>query len=183
MKRVTAIVIFQLLIAISNTAQQNGQEKQSLSQIPRESAFVFVAFQPECPLKFENVETLISADGKKPVLRYVLRNTSSKGIRYFSVKFYHQFKIVEWGKYGLSEEVTFGKEDGLGPNLLVHNEVYENINSANFQIVPLSKTFEVLLRSKNTDETRRVIYYGLIKKIIFEDGSSFQEQDNLLNFF
>ena len=183
MKRVITILIFQFVFVTVALPQQNREGKLKVISIPARSVVIFVAVQPDCPLEFESVELFVSEDGEKPILRYVLKNGSAKAIRYFSLSFYNKYTIKEWGKYGISTGLTVGREDGSGPNLLFHNDLFESLNQKDFQIIPVNKRVEDLLQSSNGDGLTRIAYFGLIKKIVFEDGSTFVENRDLTDLF
>src|SRR5437773_1143189 len=64
--------------------QRTSGEKSKAVVIPREIGLVSIAYQPDCPLQFENVKFLAGIDGGGAA-DYDLRNRGTKPIRAFTV--------------------------------------------------------------------------------------------------
>jgi hypothetical protein len=79
-------VLLYLFFSIGTVVGQQpfSQEKDKVVMVPREVALVTVAYQPDCPLQFENVSFFAGVDGGGAT-NYNLRNRGSKSIRAFAV--------------------------------------------------------------------------------------------------
>lgn len=77
-------LLFLILCAGSVIGQTPTSEKPKAVLIPREIALVAVAYQPDCPLQFENVSAAAGLEGGGWT-NYDLRNRSTKPIRSFAV--------------------------------------------------------------------------------------------------
>jgi hypothetical protein len=86
-----------LLVAISIGGVVFGQDtaqnkKESMFVIPSEIVLPVVAYQPDCPLKFENLKLLQNAEKGTPSAdHFELRNISNKAIRDFTVASYSSY--------------------------------------------------------------------------------------------
>jgi hypothetical protein len=77
--RVT-LVLFAVFLGFTTLhAQQTPQQKVQTVEIPREIGLVTIAYQPNCPLQFEDVQFLVGIDGGG-FTNYDLRNRSTKAI-------------------------------------------------------------------------------------------------------
>src|SRR5256885_16031508 len=82
---VLLILIF-ICSACSVQAQQvNSQQKERYVIVPDDVALVTIAFQPGCPLQFEEAELLASVDGSGGTAGYAIRNKGTKPVRSFTV--------------------------------------------------------------------------------------------------
>ena len=77
------VLLFLALCAGSAMGQQPSAEEEFVI-VPREVGLVTVAYQPDCPLVFENVRFLAGVKGGG-VTSYDLRNRGTKSIRAFKV--------------------------------------------------------------------------------------------------
>jgi len=77
---------FLLLYAFSSVFAQDkaGEQKQKLVAVPSDVALVTIAYQPNCPLKFQTVSHFADLDGGS-LTSYELRNSSTKPIRSLAV--------------------------------------------------------------------------------------------------
>lgn len=183
------LLFIMLLGFVFNTNGQESAEQAKRSRyirIPSQSGLVFISFQPNSPLKFEHFEMLVEEDGSPPLLRYSVRNTSTKAVRFFLLKYYQKYTVRLWGQTGMSNGLGVGREDGLGPDLIVHNDTFENIRSEQIEIVPMNDRVGSLLKSKDGDYEMKIAFFAYVEKVVFEDGSVFEETqipENIRNFF
>jgi hypothetical protein len=64
---------------------QVARRTSAAEYVAPEDIFLTVAAQPDCPLKIEEAQLLISVNGGQPTYRYRLVHRGSKPIRYFTV--------------------------------------------------------------------------------------------------
>jgi hypothetical protein len=181
MRRLT-IALAILLISSSTVllGQQKTRGKIRLIRFPPDTARIFVALQPRCDLKFDEMELFMDAERGGPILRYVLRNTSHKSVRYLSVRFYHKSNLTAFGKYGFSTEMSVGTPDVNNPYPLGPNETYESISADEFEVIDGNKkTAEILSKVEPNNALPLVVYIGVVTKVVYEDGSVFDDSVNL----
>lgn len=175
MKGLLFIMLFGLVFA-TGAQEPSSQEKRSrYIRIPAQSGLVFTAFQPNSPLKFEQVEMLVEEDGAPPILRYVLRNTTRKAIRYLETGYYKKYTVQQWGAYGLGSKIGVGKPDATGTDFMLPGETFEEVRSDQFEIVPMNDTVHKLLISERGDLELKIVFFLYVEKVIFEDGTMFEE--------
>jgi len=183
MKKVTLILAIQLCFILIGYGQPKQEEKPKFVRMPIETGAAFATFQSKCPLKFADFELFVTEDGDIPKLRYIVKNTSSKAIRFFSVKFYKKFTVSQWGRYGISKGLEVGREDGSGSKLLLPNETFENISTNEFDVIPMNNKVEALLKSKKGDYEMKIMWVALVTKIVFEDGTIYEDKALSNNLF
>ena len=153
MRKAVMLISIQFLFVQVTFGQQVQRNKQKVVEIAPENGVIMTIFQPDCPLRIENVEFFVTEDGERPVLRYELKNTSPKAIRYFSVGFNKKHSISQWGKYGIAGEDGVGIENGTGPNLLMQGDTFENFGRDEFIIVPMTKDVRILFADKQVSKS------------------------------
>ncbi len=80
-KRGILSLVVLLYCGVAVRAQEtNTQKKELFVEVPREIALATVAYQPNCPLQFENVKLLAGVEGGS-LKSYDLRNRGTKPIR------------------------------------------------------------------------------------------------------
>jgi hypothetical protein len=153
------------------------EKKPQYIKLPMQNAVVMSIFQLDCPLKIEEAEAFLTADGSRPVLRYALRNTSTKAVKFYSVSFYRKNSIGKWNVYGIGSELRVGQSDGKGGNLLSGGSVTSNLSRDSFDVIPMNKEVEALFSTPNQSGLK-LVWFGMVTKVIFEDGSKY-EMNNL----
>ena len=74
-----------ILCANGVQAQRPTSEENRFVVVPPESALLFIASQPGCPIRFDDMKLLARLDHRKLTVSGSIRNVSSKPIRYLSV--------------------------------------------------------------------------------------------------
>src|SRR5256885_9452035 len=77
--RIAIAFLCMFLGGTSLCAQQTSQQKVRAVEIPREISLVTIAYQPKCPLQFEDVKFLAGINGGG-LQSYELRNRAAKPI-------------------------------------------------------------------------------------------------------
>src|ERR1043165_4558029 len=108
------------------------QQRDVYVRIPDDYRLVGIITQRSCPLRIEWVELITPEDGSRPIVRYRLKNTSRKAIRFFSVAISAKFTVGTWHTYGSGSEDSIGREDGKGPDLIRPNGTYTNIRDISY---------------------------------------------------
>ena len=155
MKRVT---IAAFIISILLTAVASGQERKNATKaavaVPPEIISPVVAYQPDCPLRIEDVKLLQFVEGGGTSQFLKVRNTGTKPIR--------SYTIGTWNSVGTGNEV----ERPL-PNNLLPGEV--SIPEGNeVEVVPLTKGLRDQL-SLHGDMQALVVF--IVVRVQFADGS------------
>lgn len=73
-----------LLLLVGTAGAQQSPSEAKFVTVPREVGLVTVAYQPDCPLRFERVSFLAGIEGGGTTT-YDLRNSGTKSIRAFTV--------------------------------------------------------------------------------------------------
>lgn len=189
MRKTFFLIALQIILAQFVFGQSTVTAKDRVISFPKENGFVTLALQPDCPLKIVNAEILIDEDGKNPNVKYTLKNTSSKAIRYFSVAFHRRFRIGQWARYGVGSEDGIGDKSGKGIDLLQSGENWTNWRDEEIEIVPMNEKVKCILSSgslakKETDEPKlKIFYVGLVTKVIFSDGTIYDAKETSNNIY
>src|SRR5882724_3967535 len=92
LRKATFLVLLALAIPIQ-AQETNKRPKHRYVIVPPESLLLVIAAQPDCPLKFDRANLVISADGDGDWgASYELRNQGTKSITTFSAAL--------WTSYG-----------------------------------------------------------------------------------
>lgn len=155
MKRVT-IAAFIIGILLAGVA--SGQEKKNATNtafaVPPEIIAPVVAYQPDCPLRIEDVKLLQSVEGSGNSQSLKVRNTGTKPIR--------SYTIGTWNSVGTGNEV----ERPLPSNLLPGDVSIPDGNEV--EVVPLTKELRDQL-SLHGDMQALVVF--VVVRVQFADGS------------
>jgi len=168
------------LLTVPNLLFGQKESKTSLVKLPAEIGVASILSQPDCPLKVIDAEAMMARDPSRPIVRYVLQNTSRKGIIYFSVATIDKYSVLKWKRFGLGGELGVGGEDGKGSVLIPHGGKYTNLQRTDYEIVKWSSDLDRLLSDSATPSKLKFFSVVMVTKIIFEDGSVY-DQKNMHN--
>ncbi len=184
MKKTFLLIILQVILAQVVFTQSSVTSKDRVISIPKENGVIAIIQQSDCPLKIESADLLIDEDGKNPEVKYTLKNTSSKAIRYFSVAFHRRFRVGQWHKYGSGSEDGVGDTSGKGVDLLFSGETYTNWRDEEIEIVPMNEKVKSIFSTRslgqnkeNVEPKLKLFYIGLVTKIIFDDGTIYDVKE------
>jgi len=175
-----------IVIACSNVLLSQQEQKTKLVRLPPNRALVSIVDQANCPLKIVEALALAPADGHNPIVKYVIRNQSRKGITYFSVEFLRKFSVRTWGRFGHGDGLKVGNSDGSGPVLLKPGVSWSNWKSDEYQLVEMTKELEDVLATDDTKINLKIMWVGMITKVVFEDGTVYDASsiyDGLASFW
>ena len=183
MSKYLLVLVFQfgiVSLALSQTATSSDVD---LYRLPAESYGVFIAYQPNSPLRFERVEGFVSRKSKTPFVNFVIHNRFSRNIKFFQVDFYKSFTSGDWGRYGVADGLAIGKENGPGTVVLSSKGVFENLRLRDRVIIDSKEQlFDLFDRKVNFDRPV-VLWFAKVTKVVFEDGTVFEDRKDLTNFF
>ena len=160
--------------ALGQEARRSEQHQYVIA--PAENILVAIAAQPECPLKIEGAQLLISTDGGQPIYRYTLVNRGSKSIRYFTV--------VAWSSQGTGG--TLGGPppwDGRVQSRLLQSGESVDVGQNRVDEVALTPALRERL---NLNAGLQMLTVLLVDQITFGDGSKYdalKTSKSLIDYF
>src|SRR5437660_1375613 len=83
-KAITLSLMFFCFACSVHCQKVSRQAKEKYVVVPNEVVLAAVAFQPDCPIHFEEAEILAAMDGSETAA-YTVRNVGAKPIRSFTV--------------------------------------------------------------------------------------------------
>lgn len=153
-----AILFGVFLCAGTVVGQQSSFErKEKFVRVPREVGLVTVAYQPDCPLQFENVRFLAGVNGGG-MTSEDLRNRGTKSIQAFTVG---DSNGNRWGWNSRNK-------GPVGPGELVPQEGADWI-----QIVPLTKNLREKLKLQGPMQGMVVL---MVIRVEFTDGTVYDDE-------
>jgi hypothetical protein len=185
MKTFVAVAILLMCLTSIIVGQTKNNEKIKLVQLPAEFGKVMIVSQPDCPVKIEEFQLFAKPDGSAWDIRYIIRNESSKGVRYLSYRFIHKSRVGEWKKYGSGIGTTLGQADRKGEIFLEPNDYIDELKKNNLEIIPMTRQVKELFTNKNGNIEMRTMWIGMITEVVFEDGTIYDAEsqyDSLFNF-
>lgn len=182
MKTTASLTILIIFLVTFGHSQKGESQKRRFIRIPDANSRVFVSSKTNSPLRFEEIQLFVSPVDVTPTVRYVVKNTSSKPIKFFSVEFYRSSTIEDWGKYGVSQGHAVGAEDGSGPVLIQPDGYFENIRKDEFNEIEPNDKVNSILRLKDSPDRPVVVFLGMVTKVIFEDGTTYKDSADLSPF-
>ncbi len=165
-------LVFLLLLAISTLgkAQKSYQEQEKLRVFvePRESVLPLIAYQPNCPLEFQNV-SFLSHVGGGGAPNYEIRNVSGKPITEFKVA------VSAFGTEG--SRFTFKAENPsewiMPGDKWPRSSKMQKKEHSRLEIVPL--TDELRQKGKVGPPMKGVLVFMVIR-VVFADGSEYSDE-------
>jgi hypothetical protein len=147
-----------ICFVVSASGQQvERQQKRRFVVVPPEQALVTVAFQPECPLQFEEAKLLAFVEGGGAAT-YVIRNKGTKPIRSFTV-----------GVPGL--KLTWSEE--LTKRLFMPGERIVGGGDDEIEMVPLTDELRDKLKLKGP---MRGVAVFMVIRVEYADGTVYSAE-------
>jgi hypothetical protein len=170
MRQVTVVILLILSFAVVTYGQQSIPRRKYVV-VPSKVMLLLTPSQPDCPLKFEDAQLLISAnkDGAWGA-SYKLRNAGSKPIQSVSV--------VMWTSDGSGG--TLDSPRGNDMTLIMPGET---LRGGTEEVIPLTNELRASLQ---LEEPMKAIVVILVEKIKFADGSVYNNEgvsQGLLGYF
>jgi len=164
------VVLFLQLCCWGVFGQEKADVKETIQyvEVPREQVLVVLVYQPGCPLRIEDSAFLFRTNNPRTVIRYKVRNVSSKPIASFTVS--------SWstkGGEGTLPVLMTGSDHLLYPGRVV-DSLEEGV-----QIVPLTEELRRKLKGHTSglfEGKMREVKFLLVDQVRFADGSSYKDQ-------
>lgn len=169
---------FLLFIFIQIVTGQNAT-KPELYKLPSEYRLAFVAVQKTAPLQFADIDVLVEKRGGTPIINWTLKNNSSKTVRRFQVAFKIRTNVGELTGTGGQIGYDIGTDE-KNDLILPHGSYTEFTNPENSLPIEIRNWFKF---SDKLGSPKLVIVYGMIKKVVFNDGTVYSEDNALFEGF
>lgn len=162
-------LIFLVVISVGGVVfgqDRTQNKKESMFVIPPELVLPVVAYQPDCPLKFESVKLLQNADRGTPTADdFALRNIGNKAIRDFIVASYSSYG----GMWSMSRPANQLKNlvlpGALAPPLSETDQV---------EVVELTEAMRDKLKLR--DQKMGGVAVFMVVRVEFADGTVFSDE-------
>lgn len=167
-------------VVLSQTAKYDNEDYHRL---PQGTYAVFVAAQPNSPFQFESFEGLVNSNRRSPTLHYVAHNASLKGIRFFEIEVYQSTTFGEWSGGVVSKAQAIGAESGEGPVALFPGDTFISFELKKDVVTVSNERLTAMFGGKLNFDRPRIIWCVKVNKVVFEDGTVFEDERNLNAFF
>lgn len=171
MRQITVVTLLILSFAVVSYGQQSIPQRKYVV-VPSKVMLLLTASQPDCPLKFDDAQLLISTnkDGAWGA-SYKLRNSGTKPIQSVSV--------VLWTSDGSGGTLS-SPAGGINQTPILPGET---VSGGTEEVVPLTDELRAKLK---LEEPMKAIVVLLVEKIKFVDGSVYNNEgvsQSLLGYF
>lgn len=157
MKRSLGIWWLLMCVACAAHAQQGNGRKEKYVVVPPELGLITIAWQPDCPVQFEDVKSLRGVEGGGGGIVFQLRNRGKKPIRDLS----YAWLTPEYSGAGGSWPTKVTGEVAWPGQLVPMGE-------GNYEIVPLTEELRDKLKLRGP---MRGVAILMITKVTFVDGT------------
>lgn len=158
MRRVVFLCLMLVLASGAIKGQQSAQkEKRRYFIPPPENLLLAIASQPDCPLQFENVKPILSADDGALEVSYQVRNRGVKPVR--------SFTAAVWTSLGTGGTLS-GSSGKTRDELIMPGQTAD----ANCQNEIISVTDELRDKFKLRGPMKAVVVL-VVESIKFADGT------------
>ena len=159
---------------------QNVKKNEGLFKLPEDYCMAVKVIQKNSPVQFENIDVLVEKTGKAPFLNWGLKNNSSKTVKGFVVAFKIQTNVERWQGFTGRIEYEIGLDEKN--DLILPNQTYQEVNYAKNALLP-QEIHNLFSREKKSDDKKFIIVYGMLKKVVFNDGSIYEEASEVFTEF
>jgi hypothetical protein len=184
MKRKFNYLWLSFLIVFLTIEAINGQKiknNEVLYKLPEDYCLAVKVIQNRFPIQFENIDILVKKNGKAPFINWGLKNNSSKSIRRFVVAFKIKTNIDQWrGFAGGQIEYDIGTDEKN--DLILPNSTYQEVDFVKNSSLP-QEINNLFSRKDESDNKKFIIVYGMINKVVFNDGSVYEEDNEVFKEF
>lgn len=182
MKNVSRFVLplFLLTLWVNSVVGQTPSQDDSLYRLPKPYCTSLAVIQNRSPLQFEAVDVLLEPSGRWPFLDWKLRNNSAKTVRRFVVVFKIRTNVDRWKEVGRGPaEYDIGvgeKIDIIPPNAIYSEARYKPATT-------MPQGVRELLAVDKESDTKFIVVFAMIRKVVFSDGSVYEEDDDVFRNF
>ena len=166
MRCLTFALLFALcLVSTASSQKANQQKARRAVVVPAEDILLVIAYQPDCPLKFEKVSIVkfVEARYGEGAELYQIRNCGPKPIRAYTIA---TFISSSGGASTNTYEVWKTGE------LLMPGQTPRNSDDDKIEIVPLTEELRTKLR---LHEPMQAVEVFMIVRVEFADGHHLQQ--------
>lgn len=166
-----AIVVYLLLL--DSVLAQEADDLYKFVRLTNDKSITLAVVQPQAPVQFETLDFLVTRDGKHWRIAYEVENRTRKNVIALVVSFRIQHSIDEWAKFGFG--VGYEVSGTLSSPLILGLGKYGNGQSFEETSV-LPADIARLFNNKVGNEMvgSRVLCFGMIERVVFEDGSHYE---------
>lgn len=169
-----------IFLTIQSSVGQNIKRDDVLFKLPEDYCLAVNVIQNRSPIQFEGIDILVERKGTAPFINWRLKNNSSKSVRRFVVAFRIQTNIDQW--LGFRGQIAYDIGTDEKNDLILPYKTYQETNYKVNSLLP--KEIHNLFSSKNeTEDTKFLIVYGMVKKVVFNDGSIYEEDNKIFEDF
>jgi hypothetical protein len=155
------------LLTLQVPAQSQQPEIGQYVLLPPHDVLVTVASQPNCPLQIEDASFLYRLDKPGMMLRYKVRNVSSKPILLFIVD--------KWNSESVGGTLTLWDSGARSSRPLKPGETLElQREGIDYKLTSLTDELRNKLNLKNE---MQVLYVLLVSEVDFADGSVYKDKE------
>jgi hypothetical protein len=170
-----------VLLAIQPSTGQEIKRSENMYRLPADYCLSMKVIQSQSPLQFENIDIFVEKTAKAPFLGWRLKNNSSKTVKRFVVAFRTLTNIEQWRGFGGGQtELDIGVNEKN--DLILPNEIYQEGNYSVNSSLP-EGVQSLFSRKTTSDDKKFVVVYGMIKKVVFSDGSVYEENNSVFREF
>ena len=160
---------------------QNIKNDEVFFRLPEENVLTVVVIQNKSPIQFENIDVFFDKKAKSPFLNWGLKNNSSKTVRRFVVAFEIRTNIDQWRYAGRHAEYDIGTNEKN--DLILPQKNYQEVKNFKSSLLPKEKLSDIFSFNKDYGDEMFIMVYGMIKKVVFDDGSVYEEDNNVFEKF
>ncbi|MBK8150031.1 MAG: hypothetical protein IPK58_17995 [Acidobacteria bacterium] len=172
--------LFLLTLWVNSVVGQTPSQDDSLYRLPKPYCTSLAVIQNRSPLQFEAVDVLLEPSGRWPFLDWKLRNNSAKTVRRFVVVFKIRTNVDRWKEVGRGPaEYDIGvgeKIDIIPPNAIYSEARYKPATT-------MPQGVRELLAVDKEPDTKFIVVFAMIRKVVFSDGSVYEEDDDVFRNF
>lgn len=168
------LVIF---LTMQLVAGQNIKNEEVFFRFPKNNFLTVKMIQNRSPVQFENIDVYFDKTGRMPILNWGLRNNSAKTVKRFVVAFKIETNINKWS--GITGHTEYDINTDEKNDLILPQTSYEEMKNVKSSLLQKNELQNMFTFNKDWGDDMYVIIYGMIKKVVFEDGSIYEENDKI----
>jgi hypothetical protein len=172
------VIIF---LTMQSSAGQNIKSKEVFFRFPEDNVLNVKVIQNKSPVQIESIDVLTDKKGTMPILNWGLRNNSSKTVRRFVIAIKIRTNIDQWRKFVSQSEYDIGTDEKN--DLILPQKTYQEYDYSNSLLLPKDKLSNLFSFNKDYDDEIFIMVYGMIKKVVFDDGSVYEEDNKVFREF
>jgi hypothetical protein len=129
--------------------------------------------QNESPVQFENIEVFFRRDGRMPIKNWKLKNNSAKTVKRIVVAFKLETNIDKW--QGFTGRTEYDINTDERSDLILPQTTYSEMKNVESSLMPKDDLYNLFTFKKEWANDMYIIVYGMVKKVVFEDGTVYEQ--------